>query len=136
MRSLTVPSGSFARFLHLSPSSNLSSRAKRGLCFSLAFCALTTLAAARTAQDQIARPKITGIAYVRVYVADLPAAREFYHTALGLSGDTLNCIGAGASCFSVNGSQSIGLAQVTGGTPDNLVAEIAFATPDVEKMRQ
>jgi catechol 2,3-dioxygenase-like lactoylglutathione lyase family enzyme len=86
-------------------------------------------------QAQPPRPKITGIAYVRVYVADLHASREFYRAVLGLGGDTLDCVGAGASCFSVNGRQSIGLAQIAGGTPDNLVAEIAFSTPDVEKMR-
>ena len=88
-----------------------------------------------SAQD-VPRPKITGIVYVRVYVADLHASREFYRSVLGLGGDTMDCIGAGASCFSVNGRQSIGLAQITGGTPDNLVAEIAFATPDVDRMRQ
>src|SRR5499427_3427440 len=89
-----------------------------------------------SAQAPPLRPKITGIAYVRVYVADLHASREFYRTVLGLGGDTLDCVGAGASCFSVNGRQSIGLAQITGGTPDNLVAEIAFSTPDVDRMRQ
>lgn len=87
-----------------------------------------------TAQEQPARPKITGIAYVRLYVADLHAAREFYRNILGLGGDTTDCVSAGASCFSVNGRQSIGLAQITGGTPDNLLAEIAFATPDVSGM--
>ena len=102
--------------------------------FLLAAIGLTCLPC--TAQDQVARPKITGIAYVRLYAADLHQAREFYRTMLGLGGDTLNCVGAGASCFSVNGRQSIGLAQITAGTPDNLVAEIAFATPDVERMRK
>ena len=87
-------------------------------------------------QKQVARPKITGIAYVRLYTADLHKSREFYRTVLGLGGDTMDCVAAGASCFSVNGRQSVGLAQITGGTPDNLVAEIAFATPDVEQMRR
>jgi predicted enzyme related to lactoylglutathione lyase len=95
-----------------------------------------SLCAPSTLRPDVPRPKITGIAYVRVYVADLHASREFYRSVLGLGGDTMDCIGAGASCFSVNGRQSIGLAQITGGTPDNLVAEIAFATPDVDRMRQ
>jgi catechol 2,3-dioxygenase-like lactoylglutathione lyase family enzyme len=117
---------------------NLSFRAQRDICLFFLFLLATSLFVCPelSAQDQVPRPKITGIAYVRVYVADLHASREFYRTTLGLGGDSLNCIGAGASCFSVNGRQSIGLAQITGGTPENLVAEIAFATPDVERMRQ
>jgi catechol 2,3-dioxygenase-like lactoylglutathione lyase family enzyme len=117
---------------------NLSFRARRDICLFFLFLLAASLFVCPelSAQDQVPRPKITGIAYVRVYVADLHASREFYRTTLGLGGDSLNCIGAGASCFSVNGRQSIGLAQITGGTPDNLVAEIAFATPDVERMRQ
>lgn len=99
------------------------------------FAALLFAPGRLSAQD-VPRPKITGIVYVRVYVADLHASREFYRSVLGLGGDTMDCIGAGASCFSVNGRQSIGLAQITGGTPDSLVAEIAFATPDVDRMRQ
>jgi catechol 2,3-dioxygenase-like lactoylglutathione lyase family enzyme len=94
------------------------------------------ISANATAQNDAPRPKITGIAYVRLYAADLPKARVFYGTILGLGGDTSNCLGAGASCFSVNGHQSIGLAQITGGTPDNLLAEVAFATADVLGMKR
>ena len=117
---------------------NLLFRAQRDICFFFLFLLAASLFVCPelSGQDQVPRPKITGIAYVRVYVVDLHASREFYRTTLGLGGDSLNCIGAGASCFSVNGRQSIGLAQITGGTPDNLVAEIAFATPDVQRMRQ
>jgi len=117
---------------------NLLFRAQRDICFFFLFLLAASLFVCPelSGQDQVPRPKITGIAYVRVYVVDLHASREFYRTTLGLGGESLNCIGAGASCFSVNGRQSIGLAQITGGTPDNLVAEIAFATPDVQRMRQ
>lgn len=88
------------------------------------------------AQVPVAQPKITGIAYVRLYSADLNRSREFYKNILGLGGDTSDCLGAGASCFSVNGHQSIGLVQISAGTPDNLLAEVAFATPDVDGMRR
>jgi len=104
---------------------------------SVAACMLAGLIAlvfAATAEEQVARPKITGIAYVRLYAADLNRSREFYRNILGLGGDSTVCVSAGASCFSVNGRQSIGLRQITGGTPENLVAEIAFTTPDVGKM--
>lgn len=88
------------------------------------------------ADNSVARPKITGIAYVRLYSADLNRSREFYRTMLGLGGDTSDCLGAGASCFSLNGHQSIGLVQISAGTPDNLLAEVAFATPDVNGMQR
>jgi catechol 2,3-dioxygenase-like lactoylglutathione lyase family enzyme len=127
--------GSSARSAGKSPA--LHSWSQR-ICFSslLYFVASLLPLCQASSQPAPARPAITGIAYVRVYVADLHASREFYKNILGFGGDTIDCIGAGASCYSVNGRQSIGLAQITGGTPDNLVAEIAFSTPDVEKMRQ
>ena len=46
-----------------------------------------------------------------------------------------NCTGQTRPCFNVNAQQKIELVQVTGGTPDNLLAEVAFATPDVARMR-
>jgi len=127
--------------------SKLQSRAQRGICFFPLLSLLRTWcpcfifflpfsAPPLTAQNDVARPRITGIAYVRLYAADLPKAREFYRTILGLGGDTSDCLGAGASCFSVNGHQSIGLAQIAAGTPDNLLAEVAFATTDVAGMQR
>jgi len=71
-----------------------------------------------------------------VYSADLIAAREFYRRILGLSGGTAGCLGSARPCFTVNSHQQIELAQIAGGTPDNLLAEIAFATSDVVQMRR
>lgn len=107
-------------------------------CCGLAVAAFVVagLGALAPAQVGPARPKITGIAYVRVYVADLNKSREFYQNILGLGGATTGCVEAGASCFSVNGHQNIGLAQITAGTPDNLLAEVAFATRDVAGMKE
>src|SRR5262252_4975176 len=110
-------------------------RAPRRTCLRVIF-ALLFVCSAASPQADVTRPKITGIAYVRLYSADLPKARAFYRTILGLGGDTSDCLAAGASCFSVNGHQSIGLAQITGGTPDNLLAEVAFSTSDVSGMQQ
>ena len=53
---------------------------KRFLLLSAVCLAALSLAA----QDQPSRPKITGIAHVRLYAADLTAAREFYMRVLGL----------------------------------------------------
>jgi len=126
------------------PSSNLSFRAgpprwaRLTICFFLAAAAIVTIAIVSLplhAQD-IPRPQITGIAYVRLFVANLDQSREYYRNILGFGGDTTDCVSAGASCFSVNGRQSIGLAQITAGTPDNLLAEIAFSTPSVEQLQR
>jgi catechol 2,3-dioxygenase-like lactoylglutathione lyase family enzyme len=88
------------------------------------------------AQEQPARPPITGIAHVRLYSTDLYKSREFYSHILGMAGGTAGCMGAILPCYTVNDHQQIELLQVTGGAPDNLLAEIAFATPDVEQMRR
>jgi catechol 2,3-dioxygenase-like lactoylglutathione lyase family enzyme len=89
-----------------------------------------------TAQNDISRPKITGIAHVRLYAAELNTSRDFYKQILGLSGGTAGCLGVTRPCFTVNSHQQLELAQITGGTPDNLLAEIAFATTDVAQMRR
>jgi catechol 2,3-dioxygenase-like lactoylglutathione lyase family enzyme len=113
----------------------IANRARRAalLC---ALCALCVKPTHSGSPQPISRPPITGIAYVRLYSADLNRSRDFYRGILGLGGDTSDCLGAGASCFSVNGHQSIGLTQIAAGTPDNLLAEIAFATPDVNGMQR
>src|SRR5882762_11370104 len=88
-----------------------------------------------TAQDQPSRPKITGIAYVRMFAADLNTSREFYGKILGLTSGTGGCLGITRPCFTVNSHQQIELAQISGGAPDNLLATVAFATSNVEQMR-
>lgn len=82
------------------------------------------------------RPRITGIAHVRAYSANLDASRDFYGRILGLSSGTAGCLGLTRPCFTVNGHQQIELAQISGGTPDNLLSEVAFLTPDVTGMRE
>jgi catechol 2,3-dioxygenase-like lactoylglutathione lyase family enzyme len=88
------------------------------------------------AQEPSTRPPITGIAHVRLYSTDLYKSREFYSHILGMAGGTAGCMGAILPCFTVNDHQQIELLQVTGGAPDNLLAEIAFATPDADQMRR
>jgi catechol 2,3-dioxygenase-like lactoylglutathione lyase family enzyme len=103
------------------------------VALSLILCSVCLLLAA---QEQPARPPITGIAHVRVYSTDLYKSREFYNKVLGLAAGTAGCTGVTRPCFTINDHQQIELVQVTGGAPANLLAEIAFATPDVEQMRR
>jgi catechol 2,3-dioxygenase-like lactoylglutathione lyase family enzyme len=87
-------------------------------------------------QEQPARPLITGIARVRIYSTDLYKSRDFYTRILGLAPGTAGCTGIAHPCFTVNDRQQIELVQVTSAAPANLLAEVAFATPDVEQMRR
>jgi len=72
---------------------------------------------------------------VRLYSTDLYKSCEFYTHVLGLAHGTAGCIASEKPCFTVNDHQQIELVQVTGGAPDNLLAEIAFATPELQQMR-
>src|SRR5215467_12796984 len=98
-----------------------------------ALCVLcvSSLSFAQTSQ----RPKITGIASVRLYGTDLYASRAFYSKILGFDSATSTCLGVTNPCYAVNGRQRIELQQIAGGAPDNLLAEIAFSTPNVAEMR-
>ncbi len=88
-----------------------------------------------TTAQSAPRPKITGIASVRLFATDLYASRAFYSKILGFDSVTATCLGITNPCYAVNGHQRVELQQITGGTPDNLLAEIAFYTSDLAAMR-
>jgi len=102
-----------------------------GFLFLLTFLFLSAFLSAQAPP----RPKITGIASVRLYATDLHASRAFYSKILGFDSATSTCLGVSNPCYAVNGRQRIELQQIAGGTPDNLLAEIAFSTPNVAEMR-
>lgn len=100
-------------------------------------CILVVLYVGSFASAQTtARPRITGIASVRLFSTDLYASRAFYSKILGFDSATSTCLGVTNPCYAVNGRQRIELQQIAGGAPDNLLAEIAFATPSVPEMRE
>lgn len=90
---------------------------------------------ALAAQTPIARPPITGIAHVQVFVTNIESARDFYEKSLGLGRAASGCSKEVAACLLVNDHQQIQLVSAPSPVPADLVAEIAFATPEVEKMR-
>jgi catechol 2,3-dioxygenase-like lactoylglutathione lyase family enzyme len=97
---------------------------------------ITSLCLPLAAQDQSARPKITGIAHVRVFAADLQKSSEFYSKMLGLRRGSAGCAGSKLPCFPVNDHQQIELLATPPAPPSNLLAEVAFATSDVAQMRR
>jgi catechol 2,3-dioxygenase-like lactoylglutathione lyase family enzyme len=83
-----------------------------------------------------ARPKITGIDHVRLYVSDVPKSRAVYAGAFGLPSSGPNCAGDTRPCFAVNAAQYVELEPVPSPAPQNWVAEVAFATDDAAGLRR
>jgi catechol 2,3-dioxygenase-like lactoylglutathione lyase family enzyme len=113
---------------------NMASRAQRGTCFFLAL--LLTAAPFVAAQTQPARPKILGIASVRIYSTNVAGARDFYSKTLNPGGQCLWCEEAPRPPFRVllNKDQMISIDVSPQPMPSNLVAEVGFAVDDLEKL--
>jgi len=88
------------------------------------------------ANDQPKRPKITGIAHVRVYSTNLDHSRQFYGKIVGLGRATTGCPAPAESCFVVNDHQQVEIEPATTPAKPNFLAEVAFATDDVGAMRR
>ena len=84
-------------------------------------------------QSAAGRPAITGIAYVRFFESDLPAAKVFYAQRLGLPETDL---AGGLSVFAVNARQKIEVVPLPASAPPNRLAEVAFLTTDVSAMQR
>src|SRR5258707_6293904 len=88
------------------------------------------------AQDRPKRPRITGIDHVRLYVTDIGKANDFYSKIVGLPTKTAyGCRTVSLPCFVVNTRQQIELQSVPWLKPKNWLAEIAYATDNIEQMR-
>ncbi len=84
-------------------------------------------------QPAAGRPAITGIAYVRFFESDLPAAKVFYAQRLGLPETDL---AGGLSVFTVNARQKIEVVPLPASAPPNRLAEVAFQTSDLAGMQR
>jgi catechol 2,3-dioxygenase-like lactoylglutathione lyase family enzyme len=119
----------------------VSSRAKQGICSFFGRYSIFLLAAlfltcsSLNGQNRPTRPKIYGIALVRLRVSDLERSRTFYHQNLGLYPLSAGCfspVGI-AYCYHLNSSQQLEI--VPGPPPDNAVETIGFQVSDVSEMR-
>jgi catechol 2,3-dioxygenase-like lactoylglutathione lyase family enzyme len=101
------------------------------------FLAVCLFCSSLGAQDKSARPKITGIDHVRIYVTDLDKSRRFYAKLFGVRPDGGACNDKSGRCFTVGWEkdQRIELEPAPAAGTVNWVAEIALATDDIEKMR-
>jgi len=83
------------------------------------------------------RPQITGIDHVRLYVTDIEKSREFYTNLIGVRPIGGMCPDSSRSCLTVGWeqNQTIELEKAPPSGTKNCLAEIAFATDDVARMR-
>jgi catechol 2,3-dioxygenase-like lactoylglutathione lyase family enzyme len=86
------------------------------------------------ASGQPARPKITGIAHVRVYSTNLDDSTVFYGKIVGLGNGAVGCLGVSSSCFQVNDHQRVEVTSAANPPAPNFLAEVAFATDDLTQM--
>jgi catechol 2,3-dioxygenase-like lactoylglutathione lyase family enzyme len=80
------------------------------------------------------RPKIYGIAYVKVKVTDVEKSKAFYGEVLGLQPGGDSCKGVANPCFSINDSQHVELLKTDGADKGPFLPEIGLATNSVEQM--
>lgn len=95
------------------------------------------LAASPNFANPAPRPRITGIDHVRIYVTDVNKSREFYSKLFGVRPNGGACNDKTGRCFTVGWEkdQRIELEKAPASGMKNWVAEIAFDTDNVEKMR-
>ena len=91
--------------------------------------AVLALATICNGQNNPQRPPITGISHVAFYSSNLAAGKEFYAGLLGLATDP-----ARPNAYHV-GVQSVELEPLPANHGPNLIAHVAFATPDADGVR-
>ncbi len=106
--------------------------------FALGSIALLVTLPSVFAQDKVVRPHITDIAHVRLYVSDMDKSRAFYGGILGFPSTDPFCMAPALSCFAVRffpHPQIIELQQAPSPAPKDWLAELAFSTDNVPRMR-
>jgi catechol 2,3-dioxygenase-like lactoylglutathione lyase family enzyme len=81
------------------------------------------------------RPKIYGIAFVRIKSSDFQKSSETYSKILGFGTGTYGCTGVKNPCYVVNEIQHIELTHPIAGDLGSWLDEVAFRTNSVSQMR-
>ncbi len=90
-------------------------------------------ATAAVAADAGTRPAITGLAYVRFYEGNMPAAQQFYGGYLGLKPTTQP---DGSTSYAVGMVQRIELVQAADGSTPSRLQAVGFLTRDLPAMQR
>jgi hypothetical protein len=80
------------------------------------------------AAEEAGRPRIYGIAYVKVKVTDVEKSQAFYGGVLGLRVGGDSCKGVANPCLGVNRSQHVELVKTDAGDKGPFLPEIGLAT--------
>src|SRR5712691_7854310 len=88
-----------------------------------------------SAKDQPVRPRITGLASVRLLVPDAPRSRDCYSGILARVPGANRCPKCQPLCFSIQQDQQIELRQAETAKDPNLLLEVAFETGDAAQLR-
>lgn len=97
-------------------------------CLSLVFSSLVS------AQSP-PRPKIYGIAFVRIKSSDFQKSSETYSKILCLTSGTNGCVNVKNPCFVVNAVQHVELTHADASDSGSWLEQVAFRTDNVEQMR-
>ncbi|MGH9743777.1 MAG: VOC family protein, partial [Candidatus Acidiferrum sp.] len=101
----------------------------------LALCLLGVPLAARM-NSKSRRPKIKGLAFVRLNVSDIARSRKFYEETFQLGNHVNHCLGAQSVCFRLNPSTTIELVQADVPPGGSMLEEIGYWTDDLDSMRR
>ena len=104
------------------------------LAYKLLLAALISIFVLPSPPADSNRPQILNIAYVKFKSTDLPKAKDFYGTLLGLPSQGSSCTGVPQPCFVVNDRQHIELVSATLGTPGPYLVEIGFTVNNINQM--
>jgi hypothetical protein len=80
------------------------------------------------------RPKISGVAFVRIGVSDMQTASAFYHGELRLP--NVNCSGQSGKCFFLSPSQQVELVKMEVVPNGDRIETIGMYTNDARALRQ
>jgi catechol 2,3-dioxygenase-like lactoylglutathione lyase family enzyme/predicted enzyme related to lactoylglutathione lyase len=111
---------------------------RRAIALLFPSLSLTGLLGLVAASQNAPRPPITGIAYVRIALSDPRTAPDFYWNFLHLPISNHGCPSAAQTCFVVNGNQQVQTLSTINlqENPSGQIAQIAFATTDVDRLRR
>ena len=100
------------------------------------FLAACCFGSSLAAQDKQMRPKIRGLAFVRLSVSNLSTSRKFYEETLQLGNHINECVGQNSVCFRLNSAQSIELVQPDAAPAGSFLEEVGFQTDDLDGLRR
>jgi catechol 2,3-dioxygenase-like lactoylglutathione lyase family enzyme len=100
------------------------------------FLAACSFGPSLAAQVQPTRPKIRGLAFVRLSVSDLSTSRKFYEGTLQLGNHINQCVGQNSVCFRLNPDQAIELVRTDAAPGGSFLKEVGFQTDDLDGMRR